>query len=201
MYLSGEYLPLVLSVLNHFRSRGIWRNTRGFTLARGRTNVLSVLNHFHSRHPLAHTTKIVLGMVSPVFHKMLFVLWREDKEVLVEGMTPAAFKIMKNAIYNVMSMEKSLKGKSATEVFVVLDLVKRYQIHELKKIVLDHLSSSRLYQGAKLTSTKNVLVADWLKVSSERNAVARTCQDFRKDETLNQSATGKPCFHFRSVSS
>ena len=83
--------------------------------------------------PLKQTNK------QTVFHRMLFVLWREDKEVLVEGMTPAAFKIMKNAIYNVMSMEKSLKGKSATEVFVVLDLVKRYQIHELKKIVLDHL--------------------------------------------------------------
>ena len=38
-------------------------------------------------------------------------------------------------------------------------------------------SITRLYQGAKLTSTKNVLVADWLKVSSERTAVARTCED------------------------
>ena len=88
--------------------------------------------------PLKQTNK------QTVFHRMLFVLWREDKEVLVEGLTPAAFKIMKNAIYNIMSMEKSLKGKSATEVFVVLDLVKRYQIHELKKIVLDHLSSFSL---------------------------------------------------------
>ena len=172
MYLSGEYLPLVLSVLNHFRSRGIWRNIRGFTLARGRTNVLSVLNHFHSRHPLAHTTKIVLGMVSPVFHRMLFVLWREDKEVLVERMTPAAFKIMKNAIYNVMSMEKSLKGKSATEVFAVLDLVKRYQIHELKKIVLDHLSSFFLADDTVLEVAADAMKRSRKYVSSRAGSEA-----------------------------
>ena len=62
-------------------------------------------------------------------------------------------------------------------------------------------SITRLYQGAKLTSTKNVLVADWLKVSSERTAVTRKCEDLQRDKTLKQSATRKPCFHLRSISS
>jgi len=75
---------------------------------------------------------------------MFFVADTTDKDankLLIKETTYVAFLITKNAIYGITSMQHGLKGKSALEVFNVLDLVTRYQISELQTVVRNHLVS------------------------------------------------------------
>ena len=94
-----------------------------------------------------HAHKWMMGMVSPVFNKMFFVTDTTDKDakkLLIKGTTFGAFNILKNAIYGITSMENGLKGKSVIEAFSVLDLVTRYQISELRRVVKNHLANFTL---------------------------------------------------------
>jgi len=88
--------------------------------------------------------KMLIGVVSPVFHRTFFVSDTQDrhtKKLLIKGTTRGAFTTMKNAIYGTKSMKDGLKDKSVDEVFAILDLVTRYQIPELVKVVQSHLAS------------------------------------------------------------
>jgi len=86
--------------------------------------------------------KTVMGWVSRVFNRMLFVANTRDKDakvLLIKRTTRQAFQIMKEAIYNTKSIKQSLQGKSVHEVFAVLDLVTRYEIPELLASVKEFL--------------------------------------------------------------
>merc|ERR1719186_2333870 len=99
-------------------------------------------------------------MVSPVFHRMFFVADTKDKhakKLLIKGTTFEAFSITKDAIYAITSMKSGLKGKSALEVFSVLDLVTRYQISELQEVVRNHLASFTLTDDTVLEFIKSKL--------------------------------------------
>jgi len=88
--------------------------------------------------------KMVMGMASPVFNRMLFVAETSDKdakEILVKETTVQAFEIMKEALYNIKLIKDSLKGKSVDEVFAVLNLVTRYKISELVNSVKEYISN------------------------------------------------------------
>ena len=78
--------------------------------------------------------KMILSMASPVFMKMFYVSDTLDKSaqlIVVRQTTVDAFRIMVHAIYNTTPLEESLKDKSVEEMFLVLDLVMKYQIPEL----------------------------------------------------------------------
>ena len=82
--------------------------------------------------------KMILGMVSPMFKKMFFTTDVGDKtaeKIDIKETTLVAFEVMIDAIYNTKSIEDSLKGKSVQEFFDVINLIERYQIAELQKII------------------------------------------------------------------
>ena len=75
----------VLSVLNHFQRRKLWRDTKGFTLVRSRSHVLSVLSHFHSRGIWRATREFTLArgcsnVLSALSHFHSREIWRATKE-------------------------------------------------------------------------------------------------------------------------
>ena len=97
--------------------------------------------------------KMILAMASPVFMKMFYVSDTLDKsaqQIVVRQTTVDAFKIMIHAIYNTTSLEESLKDKSVEEMFLVLDLVMKYQIPELTVAARECLTDVPLTEDAVL---------------------------------------------------
>ena len=97
--------------------------------------------------------RLVLGMASEVFRKMLFVTStsdREAKEILVKETTVAAFRAMVDAIYNTKTIRKSLVDKTVPEMFAVLNLVKKYEIPELVLTTRDCLATFPLSEEVVL---------------------------------------------------
>jgi hypothetical protein len=88
--------------------------------------------------------KMILAMVSQVFRNMFYVHDTTDRvanKILIEDTTKPAFQIMIDAVYNAKPMKDSLKGLSLHEIFAVLYLVTKYEIHNLVLKVKEFLSS------------------------------------------------------------
>ena len=94
--------------------------------------------------------KLVMGMASEAFGKMLYVHDKEAKEIVVKETTVAAFTAMVDAIYNTKTIHESLKDKTVHEMFAVLNLVKKYQIPELVVTARDCLATFPLREEAVL---------------------------------------------------
>ena len=97
--------------------------------------------------------RLVLGLASQVFKKMLFVTGTDDKEakeIPVEETTVAAFRAMVDAIYNTKTIQESLKDKTVHEMFAVLNLVKKYEIPELVLTTRDCLATFPLSEEVVL---------------------------------------------------
>ena len=97
--------------------------------------------------------RMVMGMASPAFRKMLFVTRTDDKvaeEISVEETSEAAFRAMVEAIYNTKTIKESLKEKTVHEMFAVLNLVKKYQIPELVLPARDCLATFPLTEEVVL---------------------------------------------------
>ena len=78
--------------------------------------------------------KMILGMVSPVFLNMFYVVDTNDrtaKKIIIQQTSAPAFQIMLDAIYFVKSIKNSLKGKTVDEIFAVLDVVTRYRTRSI----------------------------------------------------------------------
>merc|ERR1719186_2213157 len=83
-------------------------------------------------------------MVSQTFRNMFYVHDTNDRlatEILIEDANKPAFQIMIDAVYNAKRMKDSLKGLSLHEIFAVLYLVTKYEIHDLVLKVEEFLSS------------------------------------------------------------
>merc|ERR1719186_1384799 len=88
--------------------------------------------------------KIVVGMVSPTFKLMFYTTDVGDKtaqKITILGTTRPAFQIIINVLYKVKSIEDSLKEKPLQEVFDVINLIERYQMADLQKLVNEFLAN------------------------------------------------------------
>ena len=97
--------------------------------------------------------RLVLGMASGVFRKMLFVTGTNDKEaneVSVKETTVAAFRGMVDAIYNTKTIHESLEDRTVHEMFAVVNLVKKYEIPELVLATRDCLATFPLNEEVVL---------------------------------------------------
>ena len=97
--------------------------------------------------------RLVMGMASEPFRKMLFVTDTEDKEskeIKVSETTVAAFRAMVDAIYDTKTIGESLKEKTVHEMFDVLNLLKKYQIPELVLAARDCLANFPLTEEVVL---------------------------------------------------
>ena len=73
---------------------------------------------------------------------------------MIEKTTASAFQIIKDAIYNNMSIEDSLQDKSLDEVFDVVVLIERFRIKELMEPMNEYLATYPVTDDSKYSALK-----------------------------------------------
>merc|ERR1719186_1062035 len=88
--------------------------------------------------------KIVVGLVSPTFKLMFYTTDVGDKtaqKITILGTTRTAFQIIIDVLYKVKSIKDSLQDKPLREVFDVINLIERYQMADLQKLINEFLTN------------------------------------------------------------
>jgi len=137
-----------------------------------------IVENGHLHEIKAH--RMILGMVSHIFKTEFCATNDGDKSTMkVENTSASAFQIMIDGIYNIGSIQTSLKGKSLEEVFDVVKLTKRYQIKELTEAVKEHLANYTVTEDTVLeVATQAKEYMNLFK--AEAHQLLRACSKFLK---------------------
>ena len=137
--------------------------------------------------------RMVMGLASPVFRKMLFVTRTDDKEaseIFVEEAIVAAFRAMVDAIYNTKTIKESLKENTVHEMFAVLNLVKKYRIPELVLPTRDCLATYPLSEEVVLEVAGDAM--KYLNIfDEEAKELLLHCAKFLKPKFVGENSVFK----------